>query len=318
MINLNRLRVFHAAASLSSFTRAAEVMHLTQPGISKHVRQLEDYYGTRLFERRGKKMFLTEAGKTLFEATQEILACVEKAGDRIIDSERSARGTLALGASFSVGLYILPSLLAAFRKQHPAITTTLDILLEKVIEARVLDYTFDIGLVGHEVENAKLAATEFFSDELVAIVPARHTWAARKRRVRLEEFLSESFITTTAGSGTKSVIEDRLRQHGVILTRVLDFGNTEGVKKAVEAGLGVSILSKSVVHGDLSSGRIRMLPLAGTKMTRKFFFVHRKDKYLSGAAKEFLKHISNMHLTGSRRRFPAANLAHGPECFRRK
>lgn len=292
MTNLNQLRIFHSVASLLSFTRAADAMHLTQPGISKHVRQIEEHYGTRLFERRGRTIALTPAGEVLFEATQEMTSCIEKANKRIKELEGVAP-KLSLGATFTAGLYIVPGRLAAFRKQRPEIETTLEILLAKDIEAKVLDSSFDIGLVGHEVTNRKLSATEFFTDELVAIASAQHKWASLKRKIRPEEFVHEQFITTAVGSGTRSVIEDRLRQNGVKLTKVSDFGNMEGVKKAVEAGLGVSILSKSVIQRELSIGLLRMFRLAGTNMSRSFFLIHRKEKYLSEAANAFLEHLSS-------------------------
>ena len=292
MLNLNQLRIFHSVACLSSFTRAADAMHLTQPGISKHVRQLEEHYGTRLFERRGRTIALTEAGEVLFETTQEVTSCVEKAAKRIKELDAVAP-TLAMAATFTVGLYIVPSLLAAFRKHHPAIQTTLDIFPAKVVEVSVLNHTFDIGLVGHEIRNKKLIATEFYSDELVAIVAAEHKWASRSRKIPPTDFRDVPFIATAVGSGTRMVIEDRLRQNGVKLTRVIDFGNMEGVKKAVEAGLGVSILSKSVIQRELSAGLLRMLPLVGRNMRRKFFVIQRKEKYLSGATHEFLKYLSS-------------------------
>ena len=137
-----------------------------------------------------------------------------------------------------------------------------------MVETKVLDYTFDIGLVGHEIRDKRLIGTEFLRDELVAIVSAEHSWASRRRKISPGEFLHEPFITTTAGSGTRSLVEDRLRQNGVTLSRVLDFGNTEGVTKAVGAGLGVSILSKRVVQRELAAGLLRNLPLAGTNMIK--------------------------------------------------
>jgi DNA-binding transcriptional LysR family regulator len=293
MLNLNQLRIFHSVASLSSFTRAADAMHLTQPGISKHVKQLEDYYGIRLFERRGKRIALTEAGQILFETTHEVISSVERADRRIKELDDVAP-KLRLAATFTAGLYVVPGLLATFRKHHPAIEPTLEVLLASVIEAKLMDYTFDIGLVGHEITNKKLSAKQFFTDELVAIVPVRHKWASLKRKIRPDEFLSEPFITTAVGSGTRCVIEDRLQQNGVKLTKVLDFGNMEAVKKAVEAGLGVSILSKIVIQREVSTGLLRMLPVAGTNMKRRFLFLHRKDKLLSVAANAFLKHLSRI------------------------
>jgi DNA-binding transcriptional LysR family regulator len=287
MVNLNQLRVFHAVAQARSFTRAAEAVHLTQPGVSKHIKQLEEYYGVSLFDRLGRKVALTQAGKTLFETTQEMIGSITKAEGRIKELQGLAGGKLALGASFTVGIYIMPNLLFSFRRQYPATEITLDILLSKEVEARVLDNSLDVGLVAHEVSHEKLIAMVFMTDELVMIVPANHKWASKKR-IRPQELIHEPFIASTKGSGTRAVVEDRLRENGITLNKIIEFGNTEGVKKAVEAGLGVSILSKGVVQRELSAGLLQVIPLAGMNVKREYSYIYRKEKYLSNAAKAFL------------------------------
>jgi DNA-binding transcriptional LysR family regulator len=291
MLNLNQLRVFHAAATLKSFTLAADAVHLTQPGISKHIRELEEFYGIRLFERRARSIALTHAGEILLAATQQITVCLEKA-ERQLKELGNAPSRLALAATFTVGLHILPRRLAVFRQKHPEIETTLDIFPAKMIEEKLLKDSFDVGLTGHKINHRSLVAVEFFSDELVAIVSPQHPWASRNRKVRPAELRNEPFVGAAADSGTRLVVEERLRRNGVKLTKVADFGNMEAVKRAVEAGLGVSILSRSVIQRELSAGNLRMLPLAGRTMCRKFFLVHRKEKYLSPAARVFIDFLS--------------------------
>ncbi len=292
--NLNLLWVFHAVASQGSFTRAASSLHLTQPGVSKHVRQLEKHYGMELFERRGRTVALTRAGYILYEATREIVACLGRTGDRLKELH-GATPTLPLASTFTVGLYVVPSLLASFRSLHPEVKTTLEIFPAATVEARVLDQSFDVGLVGHEVRDKRLVATEFFSDDLVVVVPAGHRWTSRIRGIRPEELREEPFIATAVGSGTRMVVEDRLSRNGIRLTEVLDFGNMEGVKKAVEAGLGVSVLSKSVIEREVSAGLLSMARLVGRDMKRRFLFIRRKGCTLSGTAQGFLKHLLEAH-----------------------
>src|ERR1700687_3715706 len=127
MINLDQLRVFQAVAQASSFTRAAETVHLTQPGVSKHIKQMEEYFGTPLFDRLGKRVALTQAGEILFAATQEVMTSITAAEQRIEELKGLRGGKLVLGASFPIGIYVLPTILAAFRNQHPAVDVTLDI-----------------------------------------------------------------------------------------------------------------------------------------------------------------------------------------------
>src|SRR5271166_6655167 len=164
MINLDRLRIFQAVAETQSFTRAAEVVHLTQPGISKHIKQMEEYYGVPLFDRLGKKVALTEAGEILFEATREIMAAITAAGQRIQELKGLRGGKLTLAASFPIGIYFLPGILATFRRQYPAVAVSLDISLHERIVARILANKVDLGLVSRDVLDSRLTPSEFMTD----------------------------------------------------------------------------------------------------------------------------------------------------------
>lgn len=292
-LNLNQLRVFHAAARCKSFTLAAEDLHLTQPGISKHIKELERHWGTLLFERRGRSLELTSAGRILYQATQEISASLKKAEMEMKDLANSPP-QLSLAATFTAGFHIVPALLAEFKRQHPEVETTLDIFSAKLIEERLLDYSFDLGLIGHEIRNRKLVVTEFLSDDLVVIVSRHHAWASRTQKITPTELSTEPFIATATGSGTRRVVEDRLRRNGVKLTKVLDLGNMEAVKRGVEAGLGISILSRGVIQRELSARTLSMVPLAGRDMQRRFSVLYRKEKYLSRAAKVFIEHLCGL------------------------
>ena len=167
MINLDQLRIFQAVAQSRSFTRAADLVHLTQPGISKHIKQMEEYFGVPLFDRSGKKVTLTEPGQVLFEATQEIMATVDAAERRIDDLKGLRGGKLRLGTSFPIGVYLLPAVLARFRKRYPAVEVTLDIGLSDTIGPKLLANEIDLGLVTYEPRDARLVSRTFMTDELV-------------------------------------------------------------------------------------------------------------------------------------------------------
>ncbi len=288
MINLNQLRVFQAVAQTRSFTRAAETVHLTQPGISKHIKQMEEYFGTPLFDRLGKKVALTQAGEILFAATQEVMASIETAERKIEELKGLLGGKLMLGSSFPIGVYILPGVLAAFRKKYPAVDVALEISLSDKISALILANKLDLGLVSHEVHDPRLQSKEFMTDELVAIFAHDHRWAA-KRRIKPQDLVGERFIVAARGAGTRAVVEERLKEKGIVLQHLLDFGNLEGVKHAVEVGLGVSIQARSVVRREVAAGSLRALPLAGIDARMDYLYVCRKDKHLSAAANAFLE-----------------------------
>ncbi len=152
MINRDQLRIFQAVAQTRSFTRAAEVVHLTQPGISKHIKQMEVYYGTPLFDRLGKRVALTPAGEILLAASQEVTVSIENAEQRIDDLKGLRGGKLVLGTSFPIGVYVLPRVLAAFRKSYPAVEVVLEISLSEKINTGILSNKLDVGLVTHRAK----------------------------------------------------------------------------------------------------------------------------------------------------------------------
>ncbi len=287
MINLSQLRIFQAVAQTRSFTRAAEAVHLTQPGISKHVKQMEEYYGIPLFDRLGKKVALTQAGEILFAASQEVTVSIENAEQRIDDLKGLRGGKLVLGTSFPIGVYILPQVLAAFRESYPAVEVVLEISLSEKVNARILSNRLDLGLVTHRANDSRLLSQEFMTDQLVAIFPVNHHWAA-KHRVTPQDLLGETFIVAAQGAGTRAVLEERLHEKGPQLQNLLDFGNLEGVKHAVEAGLGVSIQARSVVRREIADGCLLARPLADIDDSLEYLYVRRKDKHLSNAAQAFL------------------------------
>jgi DNA-binding transcriptional LysR family regulator len=288
MLNLDQLRIFDAVAKTRSFTRAAELVHLTQPGISKHVRQMEDYFGLRLFDRTGRKVTLTDAGVILFEATQEIISTIDNAEHRINDLKGLGGGKLRLGSSFPIGVYILPPILAEFRRKYPKVEVAFEICLSDTVESKLIANELDLGLLSRSPRSPKLIAYPFMSDELVLIAPPGHKWAT-KRRVKPEELISETFIVAAQGAGTRAVMEERLKARGIVLNNILEFGNLEGVKHGVEAGLGVSVQARSVVEREVASGSLRILKLSGIDPKIDFFYASRRSARITYAAKALVE-----------------------------
>lgn len=289
-MNLNQLKVFHLTAKAQSFTRAAEAMFLTQPGISKHIKELEAYYGTRLFDRLGKKIVLTQAGQILYEKTEIIFNMIDQVKVEIDELQGLNRGILNIGASITIGIYILPEVLGRFRSMCPKIDVRLNIALNQQIAEMLLDNSIDFGFLGAPVHDDRLIATPFFEDELVVIVPGNHEWAQREK-IEPADLMSCLFIFSGRGSGTRAVIEERLGRTGITLKNTMEFGHTEAVKKAVEAGLGVSIVSGATVSREEHLGVLKTLSITGVNLQRTFYFAHRKEKYLSNLDKTFLQFI---------------------------
>ncbi len=259
---------------------------------------MEQYFGVPLFDRSARKATLTEAGAILFEATQEVMATIEVAERRIDDLKGLRGGRLRLGSSFPVGVYILPRVLAEFRRQFPAVDIALEIELSETVEARLLANELDLGLVSRETRDPRLTSHPFMTDELLVIVPPGHRWAKR-RHLAPRELAGETIIVAAQGAGTRAVVEERLREKGIALSKLMEFGNLEGAKHAVEAGLGISVQARSVVEREVSAGTLRALRLTGMDTSIQFFYARRKNTHLTHAAREL---IGLLETAGSTRR----------------
>jgi len=292
MENLERLRVFQAVSQAESFTKAAELLRLTQSGISQHIKHMEKELGVPLFDREARKVTLTQAGAILYETAKEVLGSIASAERRIQELAGLKGGRLRVGASFPVGVYVLPRVLAAYRKRYPGVEVTLAITTTANIEARVLENKLDFGLVSAEVQHPKLLTLQFMTDELVVIVAADHKWASR-RQVKAEDLPGETFILAARGAGARAVVEERLKEKGIALAKTLDFVNAEGVKHAVEAGLGVSIQPRGMVEREVRDGSLKALRLADIDSEIRYIYLRRKNHHFSNAEKAFMEILMN-------------------------
>ncbi len=288
-MNLNQLRVFHSAARLLNFTRAAEELHLTQPGISKHLKELEEHYGARLFDRLGKKVVLTQAGEALFQATRSIFNTLEAAKTQIDDINGLAAGKLNIGASVTIGTYLLPEKLLQYRQQYPNIEIRVETAFNRQIVDRVLDNSLELALVGRHITDARLTVKLFMTEQLALVVSPMHSWAKRKTAVNINELGGQTLLMAKLGAGTWPIVEEMLTQHDTQLGKFIELGTTECVKKAVAANLGVSMLAGHVLDRELQDGDVVEVPLVGGGPSRNLYLVQHKDRYLSLAAQAFEK-----------------------------
>ena len=295
-MNMNQLKIFHSVARLLNFTRASEELHLTQPGISKHIKALEEYYGTPLFDRLGKRVVLTQAGEILYKATTSVFTLLDESKSRIDDLAALTGGKLNIGGSVTISTYILPGMLMKFRKNAPAVEISVDTAFSRQIVDKVLDNTLELGFVGHYQPDARLAVRVFMTDRMALVVSPRHPWAKRKSPVRLTELANQMYLLSKQGSGTWQLVSHLLDSSGIVLNNTMELGTTEGLKQAVAAGLGISILSKHVLVGELSSGMLLEIPLACEGLERDLFLVYHKDRYLSQAARAFIA-LFDIHVT---------------------
>jgi len=298
-----RLQVFHTVARLLSFTKAAETLHMTQPAVTFQVRQLEEFFNTRLFDRTHNRISLTAAGQRVYEYADRILALYGEMNSRVRELTGDVSGVLIVGASTTIAEYVLPSLLAEFRARYPQVNVRLSVSNSLGVVHLVESNNIDVGIVESPVANKNLAAEVCWNDELVFICPPSHPWAA-KAAVPVAALVELPFIAREEGSGTREVINDYLAQNGVQwpdLNLSMEFGSPESVKGAVEAGLGISIVSRATVVKELNLKTLVAIPLE-PPLRRPFSFVYQRQKFRLRAVEEFMEftraHCENRKNTG--------------------
>ncbi|MCU7844210.1 MAG: LysR family transcriptional regulator [Candidatus Thiodiazotropha sp. (ex Monitilora ramsayi)] len=282
-----RLQVFHTVARLLSFTKAAETLHMTQPAVTFQVRQLEEYFNTRLFDRTHNRISLTEAGSRVFEYADRIFDLYADMENSVREMTGEIRGALTIGASTTIAEYMLPALLGDFGTRYPEVTIHLRVSNSDGIVSMVENNTIDLGVVEAPVGNKNLVVEVCRLDHLVAIVPPSHDLAERES-LHIDELLEYPFICREEGSGTREVINEYLSQHCKSTLNIsMELGSPEAVKGAVEAGMGVSVVSRATVQKELKLDTLRAINLTPT-LERPFSFVHQKQKFRLRAMEELL------------------------------
>lgn len=266
-LNLHHLRIFASVAEQGGFSRAAAVLRLSQPAVSKSVRELEREVGAPLFERGGRTPRLTEPGALLFARARELFAVERSAEEELRVLRGLQGGVLRIGASTTVITYLLPAYLARFRAAYPDVVLRVASANTRNIARALLERRLDVALVEGPVTDERIEVVPWRDDELVVICHPDHPLAAR-RRIQLSDLVSEPFIVRERGSGTREVAEQALAFHGVHLTVAMQLASTEAIKQAVAAGLGLAIVSRSAIDDQLALGRVAVLPLRGVSLQR--------------------------------------------------
>jgi DNA-binding transcriptional LysR family regulator len=286
-MNLHQLRIFCEVAEASNFSAAAERLHLTQPAVTLQIKNLEDYYDLKFFERTGKKVFLTDEGKILFDFASQILNLSRQAEEVIADIKELSRGTVRIATSYSFADYYLPSLLKAFHKKYPAIALKITVGNSSQITGDTLLHKNDLAFVAYHPGNQKLVVREFVSDILMAIVPNGHKLAGRES-ITLNELNGEPLILREPGSSKRRMVDETFRKKRISPLVIMESASTLAIKKMVENGAGIAILSSQVVKKDVEANAFKALPFTEVEMAHQFYLMYQKDKYFSKALKAFI------------------------------
>jgi len=286
----HKLKVFCTVAETRSFSKASEIIRLTQPAVSLQIQALEEIYGTKLFNRSGCVITLTKAGELLYKYAKEINDLYTAAEKEIGEFTGHVKGIITIGASSTIGNYVLPAVISEFRKRFPKVTAHLVIGNTKTVVDYLNAGSVDIALVEGDVTKQKLIKEKLIPDEMVLIVSPHHHWG-KSANVSLLEVTKEPFIFREEGSGTRQMIEKYFLKHGISPQSIkiaFTMGSTEAIKSAVEEGLGVSILSRWAVKKEVHYGRLKTAIFKEDRFVRDFSLLSRKTKNSSFTLDKFL------------------------------
>jgi DNA-binding transcriptional LysR family regulator len=287
-MTLRQLESFLAIVRAGSFRRAAERLALSQPALSQQIKELERELETPLFDRLGRSVRPTAAGMVLETHVQRVLAAIDGAREAMRALRGLERGSLVLAASTTPGIYLLPRLLAGFKRAHPHLVVALRIANTREVEELIRRGEADLGIVGGHLAEARETCVEArLVDRIVLIVPPGHRWAG-KREIAPARLREECLLTREDGSATRQVTEAALTRAGVSIDTRLELGHTEAIKEAVRAGLGVALVSQYAVQSEVAARQLRSLMLRGLPIERHFHVIRHDAKSLSAVAQAFL------------------------------
>jgi DNA-binding transcriptional LysR family regulator len=298
-LNFHQLHIFHTVAEKESFSHAAQALHMTQPAVTMQVQALEDYFGVKLFHRSTKKIELSESGRALLPFAKRSIDLIRETDVAMSKFTRMIEGRLQLGASLTMGEYILPRLLGPFGKDYPNISVSMKVMNTTQILDEVLGHQLTFGLVEAPIHHADVHTEAVLSDELKLIVPSGHP-LANKDIIMMEEVLEYPFVLREQGSGTRRVMEEELTRMGIDYNKmniVMELGSTGAIKSAVEAGLGISILSQSSVKHEVTLGLLKVKAIGNISFNRNFYAIYLNSTLLPISAVSFMTFLRQEDLS---------------------
>jgi DNA-binding transcriptional LysR family regulator len=284
-LSLRQLQVFEAVARLGGYTRAAESLHLTQPTVSMQLKKLSDTVGMPLLEQVGKKLYLSDSGRTMYQTCVEVLDSLERLEMQISDMKGLKQGRLRLAVVTTIE-YFAPRVLGKFCEQYPGVDVELKVTNRKQLLERINQNMDDLYILGQPPENMDLDAHPFLPNPLVVLAPRGHPLVGQQR-IPLSRLLEEPFILREPGSGTRKTVEKLFSDHGLQARVRLELGSNEAIKQAVAGGLGLAALSHHTLSLEGDDGPLAVLDVEGFPLERQWYLVYPKGKQLSVVTQAF-------------------------------
>ncbi|OAB41759.1 LysR family transcriptional regulator [Paenibacillus glacialis] len=291
---VDTLKVFVTVAEQRNFSRAAEMLNLSQPGVSQHIRNLENEFGVQLMHRSSKQVKMTDAGQILYKQAKQMLSLYESAKEDIHLLRHEVTGSLKIGASFTIGEYILPCLLAQFVNQYPQVDIQVTIANTEEIAQAVHSNELDVGLVEGHVEYSEIQVQPpFMEDEMLLVSSVVHPLHTL-RTVEPHMLQDQVWVFRESGSGTRAYSDQFIQDTALRVNRSFVFNSSQGVKEAVIAGLGIAMLSRWVIHKELELGELHHIQVKGKRFTRDFHVLQEPKSLGTMAVKMFIQKIREL------------------------
>lgn len=284
-MTLRHLQVFLSVCDEGNMTAAAKKLYIAQPSVSQAILELENHYNVKLFERLGRKLFITPAGEKLRTYARHIVNLSGEVKEAL--QEINENGILRVGASVTVGTYILHSVLSEFSRHFPKSKILSYVNNTAVMEEMLLDDQLDIGLVEGRVKSAGILQLPFMEDELVLVSSVFHPFA-KEGRVAIGELAHQGFIVREEGSGTRNLFESVMREKGIAWDIVGVYNNAESIKNAVSKGIGLSVMSWMAVQKEVKREELSIIEIKERSFKRKFSMIYHKNKYISPILQRFM------------------------------
>ncbi|MDO0823446.1 MULTISPECIES: selenium metabolism-associated LysR family transcriptional regulator [Desulfosporosinus] len=290
----NQLKIFCMVTRQQSFSKAAKLLHMSQPAVSTHVKNLEEYYQGQLLDRTPQGVTLTKAGEVFYNYAQKILDLQDEMEQQIETVFKHENNQVIIGASTTIGNVSLPCSIYLFKEQYPEVELCLNIANAEEVLSMVISDVVDIGVVEGDTESSTLKSLHVASDELVLIVPPQHP--AEGGVISLQDFLKQPLIMREDGSGTRKILATALARHGYSVNQlkvITEMKNIYAIKSAVEAGLGGSVMPLLAVRKEAYTGTLKVLRIMDMEMPLIFNIVYPNNRPLTTKAKLFIKFLTN-------------------------
>ncbi|KOO41199.1 LysR family transcriptional regulator [Priestia koreensis] len=269
----DELKTFVTLAEVKNFTKTAKLLMISQPSVSSHIKNLEKEFQTKLFERSPKVLKITPTGEILYERAKQMIMIYDQTRQEILEHHHSIKGELKIGASFTIGEYILPSLLRDLQDHYPELELQAVIGNTEEVIQYVRRFEVDIGLIEGQTNEKTLSVHPFMQDELFITASTQHP-LVQKEEITVAELQNQSWITREVGSGTREYLNHVIRSNGLKVKSLLTISSNQGIKESLISGMGLSLLSKYVIERDVRQNNLSVVKLKDYSFTRTLSYLY--------------------------------------------